>query len=302
MTFAKRKLAIGAAGLAVLAGTGGAYAATQSGPTTAKPPDLAAEQQAFLDNLAKRLNVTPDKLTDAIKGAASDRIDAAVAAGRLTKEQGEAAKKLLANANALPALGLRFGLHGGAPRGALGPGFGFGNGKSLSAAAKFLGLSDADLRTQLRDGKSLADIAKAKGKSTAELKAAMKTAITAELDQQVKDNKLTADQRSQILGDIDARLDDLINNTRPAGPGPLRPGFGFGPGMSLSAAAKFLGLSDSDLRTQLRDGKSLADIAKDKGKSTADLKAAMKTAITSELDQQVKDKRLTADQSGRAHV
>ena len=46
MTFAKRKLAIGAAGLAVLAGTGGAYAATQSGPTTAKAPDLANEQKA----------------------------------------------------------------------------------------------------------------------------------------------------------------------------------------------------------------------------------------------------------------
>jgi hypothetical protein len=217
MTFAKRKLAVGAAGLAVLAGSGGAYAATQSGPTTAKAPDLAAEQQAFLDNLAKRLNVTPDKLNEAIKGAASDRIDAAVAAGKLTKEQGEAAKKRLANANGLPALGLRFGLRGGVPKGhgLLRPGFGFGPGMSLSAAAKFLGLSDADLRAQLRDGKSLAGVAKAKGKSTADLKAAMKTAIASELDQRVKDNKITADQRTKILAGIDARLDDLINNTPP---------------------------------------------------------------------------------------
>ena len=90
-------------------------------------------------------------------------------------------------------------------------------GKSLSAAAKFLGVSDADLRTQLRDGKSLADIAKAKGKTTADLKAAMKTAITSELDQAVKDKKLTAEQRTKILADIDARLDDLINNTPPKG-------------------------------------------------------------------------------------
>jgi hypothetical protein len=216
MTFAKRKLAIGAVGLAVLAGTGGAYAATQSGPTAAKAPDLAAEQKAFLDNLAKRLNVTPDKLNEAIKGAASDRIDAAVAAGKLTKEQGDAAKKRLENANGLPGLGLRFGLHGG-PGGPGGLRFGFGEGKSLSAAAKFLGLSDADLRTQLRDGKSLAAIAKDKGKTTADLKAAMKTAITSELDQAVKDNKLTADQRTQILSDIDARLDDLINLTPPKG-------------------------------------------------------------------------------------
>ena len=224
MTFAKRKLAVGVAGLAVLAGTGGAYAATQSGPTTAKAPDLAAEQQAFLDNLAKRLNVTPDKLNDAIKGAASDQIDAAVAAGKLTKEQGDAAKKRLESGNGLPGLGLRFGLRGGPPHGPGGLQFGFGNGKSLSAAAKFLGLSDADLRTQLRNGKSLADIAKDKGKSTADLKAAMKTAITTELDQAVKDKKLTADQRTQILSDIDARLDGLINNAPPAGRGP---GFGF---------------------------------------------------------------------------
>jgi hypothetical protein len=224
MTFAKRKLAIGATGLAVLAGTGGAYAATQSGPTTAKPPDPNGEQQAFLDDLAKRLNVTPDKLNEAIKGAASDRIDAAVAAGKMTKEQGDAFKKMLDRANGLPLLALGRGGRALGPHGPglLRPGFGFGPGKSLSSAATFLGLSDADLLTQLRAGKSLADIAKDKGKTTADLKAAMKTAITSELDQAVKDNKLTADQRTKILADIDARLDDLINNTPLAGGPRLR--------------------------------------------------------------------------------
>ena len=227
MTFAKRKLAIAATGVAVLAGTGGAYAATQSGPTTAKAPDPGAEQKAFLDDVARRLNVTRDKLDEAIKGAASDRIDAAVAAGELTKEQGDAAKKRLESANGLSlgALGLGRGRpHPGGPGGPGGrPGFGFGPGMSLSAAATFLGLSDADLRTQLRDGKSLADVAKAKGKTTADLKAAMKTAITTELDKAVTDKKLTADQRTKILADIDARLDDLINHTPPAG----GPRFGF---------------------------------------------------------------------------
>ena len=57
---------------------------------------MAAEQKAFLDDVAKRLNVTRDQLDTAIKGAAEARIDAAVAAGKLTKEQGEAAKKRLA--------------------------------------------------------------------------------------------------------------------------------------------------------------------------------------------------------------
>src|SRR4051812_50041097 len=74
----RRRLAAGATGLLVLAGAGGAYAATQTSPTK---PDPAAEQKAFLDDVAGRLNVTPDKLQAALKGAAEDRIDAAVAAG-----------------------------------------------------------------------------------------------------------------------------------------------------------------------------------------------------------------------------
>src|SRR3954465_15061431 len=122
---AKRKLAVGAAGLAVLAGGGGAYAAGTTSPspgTAAKPADRAAEQKAFLDDVAKRLNVTRDQLDAAIKGAAEARIDAAVAAGKLTKEQGDGAKKRLA-AGDVPLLGGP-GL-GGGPRGG-GPGFGHG--------------------------------------------------------------------------------------------------------------------------------------------------------------------------------
>src|SRR3954470_7817760 len=119
---AKRRLAAGAVGLAVLAGTGGAYAAAQSStpsPSTSptKPKvDPAAEQKAFLDDVAKRLNVTRDQLDAAIKGAAGARIDAAVAAGKMTKEQGEEAKQRLADGTG-PMLGL-----GGGPRGGFGHG------------------------------------------------------------------------------------------------------------------------------------------------------------------------------------
>ena len=220
MSSAKRKLAVGAAGLAVLAGTGGAYAATQSGSSGTKP-DPATEQKAFLDDLANRLHVSSDQLTAAIKGAAEDRIDAAVAAGRLTKEQGDAAKKRIESASGLPLFGLGPGILGGPHGPRLGFGglrFGFGPGMSLDAAAKFLGLTEAELRTQLRSGKSLADIAKDKGKSVNDLKAAMKSAITSELDQAVKDGKLTADQRTKIEQNLDTALDRLINRTAPDHP------------------------------------------------------------------------------------
>lgn len=226
----KRKLLVGATGLAVLAGTGGAYAATQTqqGTSPTTRPDPAAEQKAFLDDVAKRLNVTRDKLDEAIKGAASARIDAAVAAGHLTKEQGDAIKKRIASGTGLPLIGGHAlgvpgpGLRGHLPGGPGGLRFGFGAGKSLTEAAKYLGLTEAQLRTELKNGKSLAAIAKDKGKTTDGLKAAMKSAITTQFDQAVKDKKLTAEQRTELLKNIDERLDNLINNTRPERPRPPR--------------------------------------------------------------------------------
>lgn len=215
---AKRKLAVGAAGLAVLAGSGGAYAAAAGTPQAApKPADRAAEQKAFLDDVAKRLNVTREQLDAAVKGAAEARIDAAVAAGKLTKEQGEAAKKRLANG--LPALGAP-GVLGGKPgRGPAGPGFGHrGFGFGFEGAADYLGLSEAQLREQLQDGKSLADVAKAQNKDVAGLKAALKAKATARLDEAVKDGHLTEAQKTKILAEIDDRLDDVINGTPPKRP------------------------------------------------------------------------------------
>jgi len=226
---ARRKLAVGATGLVVLAGSGGAYAAAagKSATPTPKSADRAAEQQAFLDDVAKRLNVTPDQLDAAIKGAGEARIDAAVAAGKLTKEQGDEAKKRLASGAPL----LRPGRLGGKPGGRGGPGGpgrgpggrGFG-GFGLDGAAAYLGLTDDKLREQLEAGKSLADVAKAQNKDLAGLKAALKTAFTTKLDQGVKDGHLTEAQKTKKLADVDKRIDEIVNSTRPpGGPGRRHP-------------------------------------------------------------------------------
>ena len=80
-----RKLILGAvAGLAVV-GTGAAVAATQFG-------DPKAESEAIIKDAAGQLGVQPSQLSDALKKAYENRIDAAVAAGRLTKAQGDAIK------------------------------------------------------------------------------------------------------------------------------------------------------------------------------------------------------------------
>ena len=83
-TLLKRKLVVGTITVATAAFAGGAYAATQS-PNNPR--------QAFLNDVAKRLNVTPQKLSAAIQGAFVDQLQAAVEAGKLTQAQADAIKQ-----------------------------------------------------------------------------------------------------------------------------------------------------------------------------------------------------------------
>jgi ribosomal protein S4 len=291
----KRKLAIGATGLLVLGGAGAAYGVTRGGKD---------ERQAFLGDVAKRLNVSPDKLNSALQGAFEDRLDAAVKAGRLTQAEADAIKKKVEQG-------------GGPPVGIPGFGFGerhfdFGGGPGgpikagLDAAASYLDLTPQQLMDKLASGKSLADVAGDQKKSVDGLKSAIKDSVKKQLDQAVTAKKLSQDQENKILDGLDSRLDDIVNRK---GGGPGGPGFGFGPRhlvfaggpikAGFDAAAKYLDLNSKELAQKLADGKSLADIASDEKKSVDGLKSAIKDAVKAQLDQAVKDKRITQDQEDK---
>jgi AraC-like DNA-binding protein len=232
----KRKLAGGAAGLALLAGAGGAYAVSRGG---------SGDRQAFLNDVAKRLNVSPQQLTAAFKGALSDKLDADVAAGRITRAQADAIKQEAQEHGGVPFPppgrpgfgpppggpppggpppggppplgGPPHGLGGpGGPGGPRGPGGPFMAG--LDAAAKYLGLTDAQLRTQLQSGKSLAQVAGDRNKPVAGLKSAIEAAVKKDLDQAVSDKRLTQQQENRILAGLHSRLDIIVNRTGGARP------------------------------------------------------------------------------------
>lgn len=61
----------------------------------------------------------------------------------------------------------------------------------------------------------------------------------------------------------------------------------------LNAAAVYLGLPEADLMTQLRGGKSLADVAAAQGRSTTGLKAAVLAAAKADLNQRVQAGAMT---------
>jgi hypothetical protein len=60
----------------------------------------------------------------------------------------------------------------------------------------------------------------------------------------------------------------------------------------MAGAADYLDLSRSELRSELKAGKSLGDIATAKGKSVSGLKQAMLAKITARLDKAVTDGKL----------
>jgi hypothetical protein len=211
----KRTLVLGAVVVFVVAAAGAALA------TTNAVFDPKAERDAFEASVANKLGVTTKQLEDAYKAAAIERVDAAVADGRLTKEQANELKERIESGDFLGPFAFGFGrphleVHG--------PGA-FGQ---LDAAADYLGLTDAQLRDKLFAGQSLAEIAKAQGKSVDGLKQAMLAAAKERLDQAVKDGHLTAARRDEMLKNVESALDDIVNRSGPPSMGHREFGLPFG--------------------------------------------------------------------------
>jgi hypothetical protein len=287
----KRIIVVAATTLAVVGGGAAAVAATSSGPRGSD----------FLDSVAKHLGVTPQKLEDATKAAAVDQVNADLAAGRITQAQADELKKRIESGEGvLGAPG--FGPGPGGP-GFAGPGgLGFARpaiANEIAAVARYLGLSEADLRTKLRDGQSLADIAKAQSKDVAGLQTTILDAAKTDLDKAVADKKLTQGQADDVYNGLKSHIEDVVNASgelrhadRPGGPG-MR--FGFG--ADTAAAAKYLGLDERALRAKLRNGQSLADVAKAQTKEVQGLEDAIVASQKARLDQAVSDKKLTQSEA-----
>jgi polyhydroxyalkanoate synthesis regulator phasin len=201
---AKRKVVIGVAAGLLLVGAGGAFAA-------GKLTSPKEERQAVINDAANRLGIEPAKLSDALTKALEDRVDAAVADGRITKAEGEALKARIEAGDA-PLL---FGA-GGPHRG--GPGFGHHHGPGLDAAAKYLGVTEAQLRTELQNGKTLAEVAKAHGKTVGGLVNALVDEAKTHLDAAVKAGRLTQAEANEMLSDLKDHITDFVNGRFPAPP------------------------------------------------------------------------------------
>lgn len=180
-------------------------------PTGAVAAETAGKYcETFLKAYAAALGVDASDFGPAAAKAAESTIDAAVAAGDLTKAQSERLRTRLKaiDLGSCPGFADRIGQARPAA-GVLRDG--------VEAVAVALKMTPPELRAQLKDGKSLKDIAAAKGVPYETVKAAAVAAVKTKLDAAVAAGTIKQARADRILARLERNLaDGRLRNERPA--------------------------------------------------------------------------------------
>lgn len=229
-----------------------------------------------------------------LKTSALASMVAAIAAGALVMASPVAAQTTVPNVSQVAVL-----QHGRGGRGA----------PQMAEVAKALGMTEAELKTELQTGKSVAEIATAKNVSLDTIVSVVITAQTDRLKQAVTDGKLTQAQTDTMLANLKLTLPSRLQTKFVAG---MERGRGSrddqgGPGSrgdkraqrgaQIAVVVKALGITAEELRTELQAGKSVADVAAAKNVSISTIVDAVVAEQTTALKQAVTDGKLTQEQA-----
>ena len=173
----------------------------------------------------------------------------------------------------------------------------------LGESAKYLGLTHKDLVAKL-PGTSLGKVADSTpNKNKVGLVAALSTAANEDITKALSEKKITDDQAKKLRDGLAAEISTFVDRTWPTRPA-VAPRAAAGSnvkaflGDMLQTARDYLGgVTMQDLVTAMRSGKSLGDIANEKGKGRDGLVAALTLSANTRIDKAVADNKVTADQA-----
>jgi predicted DNA-binding protein YlxM (UPF0122 family) len=171
-----------------------------------------------------------------------------------------------------------------------------GPGAVLETVAEVLGLTPEELGAEVRGGKTVAEVAEAQGVDTQAIVDAINAEIEQWVQEAVDEGRLTQEQAAQILESLaDADGERLLG--MPFGPhmrGGFHGGWG-GPCGGLDVAAEVLGMEPEQLMAELRDGKTLAEIAEERGVDPQAVEDAMIAHMEQMLQQAEEDGTLSPE-------
>jgi hypothetical protein len=168
----------------------------------------------------------------------------------------------------------------------------------LDATESALNLTQADIVKEIAGGKTLAEVIKAHNGDVAAIQASAKAALTDKIKQAVADGKITQRQADALLGRLDTALDRMMNAQWP-GQGDRRARLlqGAALGVLVRETAKQANLPQRDLLKELRNGKTLRQIATEHNADpTAIINAAVTNATTA-LNKLVANGKLKQEQA-----
>lgn len=191
-------------------------AASMQQPVAAASPSASA-CSTFMQHFAVDIGKSQAQINAAFQKAIAETLADEVKSGQITQAQADAIKQKLANQTpcALPSsLGRK---HGEGHKGQFPPYM----QQYIAASAAALGISESQLKTDLAGGQSLSQIAAAQHVSEADFRTKLIANLKPALDQAVTDKKLTAQQETLILQQLQTGEVPLWNApTHKPKPGP----------------------------------------------------------------------------------
>lgn len=170
--------------------------------------------------------------------------------------------------------------------------------KHRECGAEFAGILGMDakvLSQELKSGNTLAQIAAAKGMDIKTLTQKAETLSNDKIDEAVANGKLTADKAVTMKAKTAAKAASEINKSWTGHKGKAGKENVFKNVRQQIPA--LLGMDATQLKEQLKSGKTLAQIAQDKGIAKDKLVSNVQSIMKANLDQAVKDKKVTADKA-----
>jgi hypothetical protein len=162
--------------------------------------DRTSRCEAALARIAERRGLSVDELEARVEARLLARVDAALAAGRISEERASKLRQRIADAEACARPGHRRG-H-------------FALRRALASAAHYLGLTREELRSQL-PGDSLAGLAQKQGKSVEGLEAAILGPAKEQLARAVAAGRITQARADALLDRLEDAVARLVAKTFP---------------------------------------------------------------------------------------
>lgn len=158
-----------------------------------------------------------------------------------------------------------------------------GHWVELKAIADVLNMSQQDLIAELRAGKTVADVAQEQGVDLAQIVDALVAPQEQRLQRAVESGRLTQEQADALLALKRIQIEDRLSQLFPLDP--------------MMIAAQVLGMEPQELFAELRQGKSVAEVAQEKGVDLEEIVNAITEPKVERLNQLVTDGRLTQEQA-----